>query len=632
MIIYSGTKDSFIRDLIDDGLEAKLEESLKRKMHISAVPNEVRSWRNSLTQMSVVLNDPGIPKDAGIAIEYNIPHTNKRVDMIITGLDRTGMHAAVVIELKQWEYVKAVTDKDAIVITRYGKGEKETTHPSFQAWSYASMISDFNSGAQESGMCLHPCAYLHNYDPLSNDPLFNDVYAPYLSLAPAFIKGERKKLRDFIKRYIGVGDKNLETLMLIDSGKLRPSKSLQDCITSMMAGNREFVMIDSQKVIYEKILHTVANNTGKKKVLIVEGGPGTGKTVLAVNLLVKLIEEGHSASYVSKNQAPRAVYLSKLKGTMKKSRVDFLFKGAGCFVDSPRDAFDVLLTDEAHRLTTKNMYSAGENQIMEIIRSAKTTVFFIDDFQRVTMNDIGSIGEIRRIADQEGAEVETMMLDSQFRCDGSDGYLAWLDNLLGIRSTANFDFPDDFDYDFRVFDDPLEMWNVIAEKNRVNDRSRVVAGYCWNWISDGKNDPDVHDIVIPGTGFNMSWNLGSTGTWAVDAGSMDQIGCIHTCQGLEFDYVGVIIGNDLRYVGGEVITDYTKRAKTDKSLNGLKTQYKTEFERQRGASQIIRNTYRVLMTRGMKGCYVYCTDKALAQHIRDSMHVGRGKKEVVIDE
>jgi DUF2075 family protein len=210
-----------------------------------------------------------------------------------------------------------------------------------------------------------------------------------------------------------------------------------------------------------------------------------------------------------------------------------------------------------------------------------------------------------------------MKLESQFRCNGSDGYLAWLDNMLDIRETANIDL--DFDYDFRIFDDPNELRKAIVNKNG-NNKSRMVAGYCWDWVTKKKNDPSIFDINIDQYNFHMSWNLGNTETWAIDKDSIDQCGCIHTCQGLEFDYVGVIIGDDLRYENGKLITDPSKRAKTDRSMKGYVKLSKTDPEgAHRKADEIIRNTYRTLMTRGMKGCYIYCTDKKLAEYIRHQM-------------
>ena len=260
----------------------------------------------------------------------------------------------------------------------------------------------------------------------------------------------------------------------------------------------------------------------------------------------------------------------------------------------------------------------GENQIKEIINAANFSVFFIDESQRVTIKDIGSVDQIKKYAQKLNANIHYGKLDSQFRCNGSDGYLAWLDRLLEIRETANYHF--DFDYDFRVFDDPNKMVDSIIEMNKKNNKSRVVAGYCYNWINDGKNNPNVYDINIDEYNFHMSWNLGNTSTWAIDEKSVSQVGCIHTCQGLEFDYVGVIIGKDLKYRDGHIVTDYTERASTDQSLKGIKTLAKKDPEKAKQiADEIIKNTYRTLMTRGMKGCYVFCQDIQLRDYIKKQL-------------
>ena len=209
-----------------------------------------------------------------------------------------------------------------------------------------------------------------------------------------------------------------------------------------------------------------------------------------------------------------------------------------------------------------------------------------------------------------------MELESQFRCNGSDGYIAWLDDVLDIRKTANSD-GFDLDYDIRICDTPNEVRNLIFEKNKINNKARLLAGYCWDWIKEGKNKPDVYDIAIPEYDFAMSWNLGNSQTWAIDPESVNEIGCIHTAQGLEFDYVGVIIGDDLRYDTDGIITDVTKRAKTDQSVKGIKKLLKEKPEEAKNiADEIIKNTYRTLMTRGQKGCYIYCTDEKLAEYLK----------------
>ena len=624
MIIYGSTKSEFIDDIVNGVLDEKLESLMKERFGRGAPESELRAWRNSLTYMGNIIGSSSIPADAGIAIEYGIPYTSKRVDLIVTGLNESGRNAAVIVELKQWSSAEAVPGKDGVVRTVVGGGVHEVAHPSYQAWSYAEAIEDFNADVRDRGVVLSPCACLHNYVPEVPDPLSSDIYSEYLGLAPMFTKHQGSDLRGFLERFIRRGDGG-ETIFILDRGRLKPSKSLQDVLSSMMAGNREFTLLDTQKVVHEEILHQAraVSKGGDKRVVIVRGGPGTGKSVLAINLLSEITSLGMAALYVSKNSAPRNVYGQRLKGERRgRSRVDKLFVGSGKLVDAVPDAFDVLLADEAHRLNEKSgLYqNMGENQVMEIIRAAKMSVFFIDEDQRVTLKDIGTIDEIRRYVRLLGARVTEMELDSQFRCSGSDGYMSWLDNVLQLRETANLEMDESVGgYDFRVYDDPNELRADIEERNRANNRSRMVAGYCWNWISQGKDDTDVHDVTIPGTGFGMSWNLSSTGTWAIDEGSINEIGCIHTCQGLEFDYVGVIIGDDMRYEDGEVVTDASKRAKTDQSLRGLKSAHPDPVKARRVADRIIKNTYKVLMTRGMKGCYVYCTDKGMAEHLRSRL-------------
>jgi DUF2075 family protein len=390
----------------------------------------------------------------------------------------------------------------------------------------------------------------------------------------------------------------------------------------MLKGNREFVMLDEQKVVYEEILNASRQSMedGKKRVVIVQGGPGTGKTVVAINLLAKLTNEDQFCQYVSKNSAPRNVYQKKLKGQMRKSSIDNMFKGSGIYTEAGESVIDTILVDEAHRLNEKSgmFQNMGENQIKEIIHATRCSVFFIDESQRVTLNDIGRVSEIEKWAKLANAEITYMELISQFRCNGSDGYLAWLDHTLEIRETANWSMKD-IDYDIQILDSPHEMRDLIVERNiSSGNRARILAGYCWNWIKEGQNDSSVHDIRIDD--FAISWNLKNTTTFAIDETSVNEAGCIHTSQGLEFDYVGVIIGDDMRYEDGKVVTDFRKRAKTDQSLKGIVTMFKENPEKaQAAADEIIKNTYRTLMTRGMKGCYVYCTDKKLADYLRECL-------------
>src|SRR5690625_480800 len=458
MIVYEATKEEFINDVFDDELTKNIINNFKAKIG-KVNEAEVRSWDNSMKYMYLVLSDNEIPNDVGVAIEFRIPYTMKRVDFLISGKSEEE-NSVVIVELKQWEKVEKIEGKEAIVKTPMRYGLVETTHPSYQAWSYASLIKDYNETVQQDNIDLYPCAYLHNYIIQEDeDPLIDNVYEFYIDKAPVFAKGGAKKLRNFIKKYIRYGD-NKETLYQIEKGRIRPSKSLQDSLNSMLKGNEEFIMIDEQKVVYEEALRLAneAQRTNTKQTLVVEGGPGTGKSVLAVNLLVELTNRGMVAQYVTKNSAPRNIYSTKLKGDFKKTHIDNLFKGSGSYVDVPKNEFDVLIVDEAHRLNEKSgmFQNLGENQIKELIHAAKTTIFFIDERQRVTLKDIGSIELIEQFNNELGGKVTKKELVSQFRCNGSDGYLAWIDDVLGIRETANMNYIGK-DYDFRVYDNPHEL-------------------------------------------------------------------------------------------------------------------------------------------------------------------------------
>lgn len=612
MIVYHASKKGFVSDVFNGTIADDIDHAFLLHLGRKASPNEKLSWKNSMMHMYKVINTPNIPDSSTITIEYQIPLTSKRIDFIISGTDENQRSNMIIIELKQWEQAK-LSQKSGIIQTRFQHGESETAHPSYQAWSYAYMLQNYNETIREQNIQLLPCAFLHNYQ---KDPIIsNDCYAEYIAKAPIFLKSDAGKLQDFIKKHIKYGSKE-DIIWLIDKGKLRPSKQLADVLNSMLHGNREFVLLDDQKVVYETALSLAREAVrGPKQVFIVEGGPGTGKSVVAINLLVELTKEGIVAQYVSKNAAPRDVYTAKLSGSFKRSYINNLFVGSGSFIDTPQNTFGALIVDEAHRLNMKSgLYSnLGENQIIEIIQASRFTIFFVDDRQKVHIKDIGSKAAIQKFAESCGAIVHTAKLSSQFRCNGSDGYLSWLDNTLQIRETANIQLSTE-DYDFRIFSDPNLLFETIREKNKINNKARVVAGYCWDWNS--KKIPTDYDIILPEFHFKKRWNLNTDkNLWIIGNQSIEEIGCIHTCQGLELDYIGVIIGPDMRYENGQIVTDVTKRSINDQSVKGFKSLIaQNRHKAFQEADEIIKNTYRTLLTRGMKGCYIYCCDKPLAEY------------------
>ena len=616
MIVYQTSKSGFLADVFTKDIEEVVLAAFRARTGHSVSVAEVRAWKESLLAVAKVLNDEGIPGECGVAIEYGVPQTSKRIDFILSGADSTRREQLIIIELKQWASARK-TDRDGIVRTRFEHGETDTSHPSYQAWSYASLLSSFNEAVYQGDTELLPCAYLHNY---TDDGVLTDAfYAHYVQLAPLFLKGEaeKTKLRDFIKQHVRYGDER-SLLYRIENGRIRPSKGLVECLNGMLAGRQEFVLIDDQKIVYETALSIATqHSTQAKQAVIIEGGPGTGKSVVAINLLVALTARRQVAKYVTKNAAPRSVFEQTLAGSLRKTQISNLFSGSGAFTDTHANVFDTLIVDEAHRLNEKSgLYgNLGANQIQELIGSAKCSIFFLDEDQQVTLRDIGEKAEIERRAHHAGASITTLALASQFRCNGSNGYLAWLDNVLGIRPTANGQLAA-HEFDFQVFESPEALRRVIVEKNKANNKARMVAGYCWDWKS--KNNSDIRDVMIPEYGFAMRWNLTKDGgLWIVAPESVSEIGCIHTCQGLEVDYIGVIVGLDWVVRAGVAVTQPEKRSRHDKSLSGYKRLHeRNPAEAQKKADRIIKNTYRTLMTRGMKGCYVSFMDPEAARYVR----------------
>ncbi|WP_312311195.1 DUF2075 domain-containing protein [Stenotrophomonas indicatrix] len=613
MIVYQADKDAFLRHCNDEEIEEIILASYMAATKGHVGESEIRSWRESLRYVARALNHPSIPGDIGVAVEFILPQSRKRIDVVLSGHAEDGSPHVIIIELKQWSSLKP-SNRDAMIELRPGDLR---VHPSYQAWSYSAFLEGFNEAVHKGTLQLHPCAYLHNY--VSDGVIDSPHYKPYIQRAPLFLKGagDLEGLRAFISQYTSKGN-GIPVLAKLDSAPIRPSKALADELYGLLSGNSAFTLLDEQKHVFEaaKAACAQAHADRKPRVVIVEGGPGTGKSVVAVNLLAA-VREGLNVKYVSKNAAPREVYKSALSKSKVNDRLHHFFGGSGAYVNTPENEFDLLIVDEAHRLTEQGGFygNEGKNQIMELINAALCSVFFIDEDQRVTLKDIGTKEAIRDFAIARGATVEEYALSSQFRCAGSDGYLAWLDDVLQIRPTANPTL-DQISYDFQVFDDPSALHAAIEAKNAGN-RARVVAGYCWPWNSK-KNSKEM-DIVIGN--YRRQWNLNEDGSlWIISPESIDQVGCIHTCQGLEVDYIGVIIGPDLVMEDGALMTVPRARDRHDKTMKGyVKLSKSHPAHAAELADTIIKNTYRTLMTRGMKGCYVYATDPQVAAYFRARM-------------
>jgi uncharacterized protein len=614
MILYQGTALEFSKSVEANQIISKLEAVFREKLGRSLPPREKSAYIYSLSFMERVVRRSGVADDCGVLIEYIIPLTSNRIDFLISGEDEKGAKNFIIIELKQWQEAEA-TESEGVVRTMLGHRVRETTHPSYQANSYRLFLTDFNDRIANGTINAYACAYLHNYEKKNPEPLAGTSYESILQDAPIYFRDDQDKLEAFLLKYVGNG-KGADILYQIESGEIKPTKKLIDHVSELFRGNQQFILLDEQKVTFEKA-RSIVKNSKKKSVVIVKGGPGTGKSVLSVNLLGQFLKDGLNTVFIAPNAAFRDVMVKRLAREHPAARLHNLFKGSGGFFESDPNTFDVLVVDEAHRLKKKGAYMyRGENQVEDIIRASRTSIFFVDDDQAVRPDDIGSVSEIKRVSEEYGAVNYEIELTAQFRCSGAEGYINWLNSTLQIKETANFDGWDVGSYEFKIFDNPNKLREAIKSKSNDGYAARVLAGYAWRWtaVKEGNADAQVEDVEIPEFDFCMPWNSRKVGTtWAVDSDGIDQVGCIHTSQGLEFDYVGVIIGNDLHF--NPETMQYSTDYNAYKDTMGKRGLRNNPIE----LNRLVRNIYKILMSRGMKGCYVYFVDKKVEEYFKSRL-------------
>ena len=621
MIVYNENKGLFVQDVRTGVIAMKILDLVKEKGLNAGQDREFAAWQNSMQFMRNIVDDKEIDDDVQIAIEYNIPQTSKRVDFIIIGSDKSDNNNIVIVELKQWCKAEIVDDDMHFSVRTYvANDERIVCHPSYQAYSYSRFMVNYSQVVQSNDIHLVPCAYLHNYLPKYKHALSAGIYKEWYTTAPFFIMDEVVQFNEFVKKYVTKKSSKGDLLYLIDHGRIKPTKSLQDALSTMVRGTPVFDLLDEQAVCFDMCIRTMLQclKDHKKRTILIQGGPGTGKSVLAVNLLMHFITATCNAAYVTKNSAPRQAFLSLLANNQAEGIADIspLFRSPFGLAQVPANSYDCLIVDEAHRLV-KKMYGdwAGENQVKECINASLLSVFMLDEDQAVTTKDIGSVQEITKWCKELGSSIimrEETKLISQFRCNGSDAYIQFINNLLQ-RGEETLDVSlSELNYDFRIFDDACLMREALREKNAVNNKARMVAGYCYDWnVRYHRGDID---ISLPG-GFQAKWNLENDRIWAINPNSFEEVGCIHTAQGLEFDYVGVLIGRDLTFDNetGRVITNKSAISSDDRS-SGIRGASDDE------ARRLILNTYKTLLTRGQKGCFVYCEDEALREYFKKRVY------------
>ena len=626
MIIYKGTTAEFIEDVtynrLADIMSSAFEQSYGRKPGNC----EYLSWNNSYHHVKNLIELAELV-DNTICLEYEVPYSGERIDCMLFGKGSDSRSYAVLMELKQWSSVTELEDEENFVETYTGGGLRKVPHPAQQVEGYHNHLLNFVQVFEvEANYDLYSCAYCHNYEKKPDEGLFAERYSSLTEAFKVYCKDDVHKLAEKLKILLGKGD-GFEIFNRFMQSPLRPSKKLLEHTADIIEHNKAvFSLLNEQLVAKNVIMSKVrkAEKIGQKNVIVVHGGPGTGKTVIALNVLADLARKNKTVFYGCKSKPFREA-LEKMVGP--QSRI--LFSNLTRFLPSKvnEDEFDVVLIDEAHRMGNTSNYQYTRKQdrsdlppVEQIIRCAKTTVFFIDDHQSVRSQEVGSSDMIKSSAEKFSAGYEEVQLLSQFRCAGSDNYLDWLEYVLGYNSRPT-DISKDDRFEFRIFDDPNKLYEVIKEHEQQKPNSaRLVAGYCWPWSKELQSDGSLaKDVMIVEHGFAMPWEAQdnySNGRlmrgipkwyqWAYTPGGVEQVGCIYTAQGFEFDYVGVIVGPDIKYDKEHDCLSFDISATCDPTLRRSQDHFGT----------YVRNIYRVLMSRGMKGCYVYFCDKQVEAYFR----------------
>lgn len=625
MKLYSGTSQNFIKDAIHNQIAEKLKSAFLNYYRYNPSPAEINSWRNSLRSISQVFQYSDL-NDHGVLIEYQLPLTSRRLDCMICGKDKNRGDNAIIIELKQWDKCEEASGANE-VLTWVGGGKREVLHPSVQVGQYKMYLEDTHTAFYDDNpINLNACTYLHNYNYYSNDVIFSSKFNDALTKYPLFTADDVEKLSAYLRDRLLSGE-GLDVLKRIENSKYRPNKKLMDHVGNIIKNKSEYVLLDEQLIVYDSVLSCARQSFhDKQKVaVIVKGGPGTGKSVIAINLMADLLLNGYNAHYATGSKAFTET-LRKIIGV----RGSVQFKYFNSYSNAEQNEIDVLIADEAHRIRetsnsrfTKRINRSNESQIEELLKASKVAVFFIDDYQVVRPNEIGSTEYIKKSISTKNYKVFEYELEAQFRCSGSDAFVNWINNTLSIKRTANVIWDQTEEFDFKIFSSPLELENAIREKNAQGFTARMTAGFCWDW-SMPNEDGTLKDDVIIGD-YRRPWDakpeakklapgIPKASLWAYDPNGINQIGCVYTAQGFEFDYVGVIFGEDLAY-------DFDQQkwiGKTSKSSDSV-------VKRSRGAFvDLVKNTYRVLLSRGMKGCYVYFMDKDTERFFKSRMEISEG--------
>ncbi len=605
--------DSLNQSAVERVLAQRLEERFLFDHGHRPSPGEVRSWAGSLPVLAADLCDAGLGQ-VEVLLEQRLPLTSKRMDAVLAGVHpKSGMPSYVVVELKQWSHARPTDEADDLVLVD-AYGNRPVLHPLEQVRRYVAFVEQFTRSIENQVDAIVGVAYLHNAVAANVAGL---RLLPETTNARFFTQSERGAWLDFLRSRLAPisGAASADQFL---ASRIAPSRQLLALAAAEIQTREQFVLLDEQQVAFSLVLAAVerARAGNGKTVVVVSGGPGSGKSVIALSLLGEMSRRGYAAIHATGSKA----FTETLRRVAGKgsSSVKSLFQYFNSFMDSNANDLDVLISDEAHRIriSSANRFTAarlrtGAAQIDELIDAARVPVFLLDEHQVVRPGEIGSIAVIESAAAARGLTVVRVDLDAQFRSGGSRLFETWVLRLLGLEPGGPVVWVGDDHFELQVADSPEELEAILAKYQSDGLSARMTAGFCWPWSKPA--DGHLVDDVVLGD-WTRPWNnpeerrigdVPARSLWASEPGGFGQVGCVYTAQGFEYDWNGVILGPDLLWRTDQFVSDV--RASRDPAFRGKGTE---------GFDSFVRNIYKVLLTRGMQGTVVYSPDAETRAKLR----------------
>ncbi|MFF4224096.1 DUF2075 domain-containing protein [Streptomyces abikoensis] len=618
-----------------------------------ASETERAAWAESLVSLANDLVAAGrgnvemIVECAATVDESDRPGDPRLIDVVLVGRHPEENGPSVqLVELKRWSTVTRVEQATADLVHVPGMKDSKK-HPALQLREYYQAFTSARGPFQGLDFACGGFAYLHNATDDSVRPLL-DVDAPTGSYARVYTGDRRTQLlSDLRDHFAGDGAASVAETMLRSMG-LR-NTPLLDAMIRSRGTDTVFTLRGRQKDVADQVMETASKALPdpryptlvpdeRRVIFLVTGGAGTGKSAIGLQIKAELEAQGRTVNYASGSRAFNGALQEHVGYGDREFKETFTYFSN--FVIPPDPPLDVLICDEAHRLrdrSTNRFWKPEEQgtgpQVDELLAASRLTVFFLDEGQSVRPNEVGTVGLIEEAAARHDARLVRYGLREQFRCGGSDAYVRWVRAMLGATDEAPERWTPDGLMHIEVVDTPEELERIIRTEALAGASARMVAGYCWPWTKPIGAERRLEADVRIGD-WHRPWNADSDSycedgvppsrIWSVHENGLGQVGCVYTAQGLEWDWCGVIMGEDMVRRDGQWVFRRGKERKDPES--GIKSvaqpgsfdpKVKASSVDDEEFARLVRQAYHVLMTRASRATVLYSTDEETRAYLKE---------------